>query len=98
MSGIVGAVTLLWIARRFGARMRPGDLLLIWFIWYATVRLLLETLRTGNWTFNGIPTATIVSTVVIVGAALVLLWRHRPAARAAERWGEPPCGGAGRRR
>jgi phosphatidylglycerol---prolipoprotein diacylglyceryl transferase len=91
ISGILGAVTLLWIARRYGARMRPGDLLLVWFIWYATVRLLLETLRMNNWTIGGVPTATIVSLVVIAGATATLLWRHRPGARDAERWGEPPA-------
>ena len=93
ISGVLGAVTLLWLARRYGARMRPGDLLLVWFIWYATVRLLLETMRTGNWTINGIPTATIVSIVVILGAAVLLAWRHRPGAAGAERWGEPPVQG-----
>ena len=35
-------------------------------------------------------TATIVSIVVIVGAIVVLAWRHRPAAADAGRWGEPP--------
>ena len=58
VSGILGAITLLWIARRWGPRMRPGDLFLIWLIWYATVRLALESLRTGNWTVLGVPTAT----------------------------------------
>jgi phosphatidylglycerol:prolipoprotein diacylglycerol transferase len=90
VSGILGAVTLLWIARRWGPRMRPGDLVLIWFIWYAAVRFLLETFRTQNWTFMGIPTAMIVSLVVTAVAVAVLLWRHRPAAAGAERWGEPP--------
>ena len=41
VSGIVGALTLLWIARRWGARMRPGDLFFIFLIWYAVVRFLL---------------------------------------------------------
>ena len=48
MSGILGAITLLWIARRWGPRMRPGDLLLIFLIWYATVRFALESLRDGQ--------------------------------------------------
>jgi phosphatidylglycerol---prolipoprotein diacylglyceryl transferase len=90
ISGIVGAITLLWIARRWGAKMRPGDLFLIFLIWYAVVRLLLETLRTNNWTFFGIPTAMLVSVIVIAGSLLLLAYRHRPAARDAERWGEPP--------
>jgi phosphatidylglycerol---prolipoprotein diacylglyceryl transferase len=94
ISGIVGAVTLLWLARRYGARMRPGDLFLIWLIWYAVVRFLLETLRTGNWTFFGIPTAMVISIGIIVGSIAVLAWRHRPAAAGAERWGEPPQTGS----
>ena len=70
--------------------MRPGDIVLIFFIWYAAVRLVLETLRTDNWIVLGIPTAMLVSTIVIVVAALALVYRHRPAAADAERWGEPP--------
>ena len=52
--------------------------MLIFFIWYGVVRFSLETLRADNWTFFGIPTAQLVSLVVIVAAALALAWRHRP--------------------
>jgi phosphatidylglycerol:prolipoprotein diacylglycerol transferase len=90
ISGILGAITLLWIARRWGPRMRPGDLLLIFFIWYAVVRFSLELLRTGNWTFFGIPTAMLVSGVLIVLSLAALAYRHGPWAKDAERWGEPP--------
>jgi phosphatidylglycerol---prolipoprotein diacylglyceryl transferase len=90
LSGVLGAIALLWIARRYGRHMRPGDLLLIFFIWYAAVRLALETLRTGNWTFFGVPTAIVISAVAIVGALVVLAIRHRPGAAAGDRWGDPP--------
>ena len=89
LSGIIGAVTLLWIARRFGSRMRPGDLFLIFLIWYAIVRFALETLRVNNWTFFGVPTAMVVSAVAIVGALILLAIRHRPGA-VYEPWGDPP--------
>ncbi len=89
LSGAIGAITLLWIARRFGSRMRPGDLILIFFIWYAAVRFALETLRVNNWTFFGLPTAMVVSIVVIVLSLIVLAWRHRPGSTV-ERWGDPP--------
>jgi phosphatidylglycerol---prolipoprotein diacylglyceryl transferase len=89
VSGILGAITLLWIARRWGPRMRPGDLLLIFFMWYSAVRFWLETFREGNWTFFGIPTAMLVSAVVLVVSGVALLYRHRPGA-GGERWGEPP--------
>ena len=67
--------------------MRPGDLLLIFLIWYAVVRFLLEILRTGNWTFFGIPTAMLVSILIVVGS----LSPSRSAtgrAKDAERWGD----------
>jgi phosphatidylglycerol:prolipoprotein diacylglycerol transferase len=91
LSGIIGAITLLWIARRWGSRMRPGDLFLVWVIWYAVVRFALETLRTGNWTVLGLPTAMIVSMVLVVLSLGVLAYRHRPGAAAGDRWGEPPA-------
>jgi len=89
ISGALGAVTLLWIARRYGKRMRPGDIVLIFFIWYAAVRFVLETFRMGNWTFFSIPTAILVSAAVIVISIATLAWRHRPGA-VWEPWGDPP--------
>ena len=78
LSGALGALTLLWVARRWGARLRPGDLFLGWVIWYSVVRLAVETLRVNNWTLGGVPTAVAVSVVLLVGALAVLTWRHRP--------------------
>ncbi len=90
LSGVLGAIALLWIARRYGRHMRPGDLLLIFLIWYAVVRMALETLRTGNWTFFGVPTAIVISLLAIAGSLIVLAIRHRPGAADADRWGEAP--------
>jgi phosphatidylglycerol---prolipoprotein diacylglyceryl transferase len=90
LSGALGAVVLLRVARRWGARMRPGDLFLAWVVWYSVVRFGLETLRVGNWTVGGVPTAMIVAAVLTVGALAVLVWRHRPAA-GVDRWGDPPA-------
>ena len=87
LSGIVGALVLIGLARRRVARLVPGDLLLIFFIWYGLTRFALEGLRTGNWTFFGIPTAQIVTFGFIAAGVLGLLYRHgpgRPAQTAAE--------------
>jgi phosphatidylglycerol:prolipoprotein diacylglycerol transferase len=92
LSGVLGAVVLLWVARRWGPRMRPGDLFLAWVVWYSVVRFALETLRVNNWTVGGVPTAMVVSTALAVGALAVFAWRHRPHA-ADDRWGEPPAPG-----
>jgi hypothetical protein len=80
----VGALFLFWLGSRFRSRLRPGDLLLVFFIWYGMTRFLLETLRADNWTFFGVPTAEIVSIVVIAIGVAGLIHRHRPR-RAADR-------------
>ena len=69
ISGLIGAAFLLWLARRPNSRLLPGDLFLIFFVWYGTTRFVLEFMRTGNWTFFGIPTAQIVSAAFILSAS-----------------------------
>jgi phosphatidylglycerol:prolipoprotein diacylglycerol transferase len=83
LSGLIGAAVLLWLARRAHSRLVAGDLLLIFLVWYGTTRFVLEFMRTGNWTFFGIPTAQIVSAgFILVGLAL-LWYRHGPGRPAA---------------
>ena len=77
LSGVLGTIVLIWLGFRFRSWLRPGDLILIFFVWYGVVRFGLETLRQDNWTFFGIPTAQIVSLLFIVPALAVLVWRHR---------------------
>jgi len=76
LSGAIGAIVLLWVARRFPSRLLKGDIALLVVAWYSTTRFLLEPLRADNWTFNGIPTASIVSGILAVLAIAVLLIRH----------------------
>ena len=38
----------------------------VFFIWYGVVRFVLEFLRSGNWTFFGVPTAQIVSAALFI--------------------------------
>jgi phosphatidylglycerol:prolipoprotein diacylglycerol transferase len=78
LSGVLGGVVLIWLGFRLRDRLRPGDLILLFFAWYGVIRFGLEFLRQENWTFQGIPTAQIVSLLFIVPALAVLVWRHRP--------------------
>jgi phosphatidylglycerol:prolipoprotein diacylglycerol transferase len=78
LSGVLGAVVLIWLGFRLRSRLRPGDLILLFFAWYGAVRFGLEFLRQENWTFLGIPTAQIVSLLFIVPSLAILIWRHRP--------------------
>ena len=77
-------MTLLWLARQ-RKWLVPGDLLVIFFIWYGSTRFILESLRTGNWTFFGIPTAQLVTLgFIFFGIVLPLVPpRAGPAGRTA---------------
>ena len=49
ISGLLGALFLLWLGAPLPPTgSRPGDLLLVFFIWYGAVRFALEALRTGQ--------------------------------------------------
>ncbi len=79
---IAGGLIALYLARRFLARLQPGDLAAFWGIWYGTVRGLLEFFREGwNWTLGGIPTAQLVGIVLIVVGIAWLVYNHRPGSR-----------------
>jgi phosphatidylglycerol:prolipoprotein diacylglycerol transferase len=92
ISGFLGAATLLWLARRFPKQLRPGDIAMIFIIWYSLVRFSLEYMRAGyNWTFFGIPTAQVVSLLFVAFAILVLVYRHRPGARVEPLTGQDPA-------
>jgi phosphatidylglycerol:prolipoprotein diacylglycerol transferase len=76
LSGAIGLLVLLFLARRFGGRLRTGDLLGVFFIWYGVVRFALETLRADNWTFFGIPTAQLFSVLFVVAGLALIALRH----------------------
>ena len=78
LSGVLGAIVLVLIGSRLRHRIRPGDLLFLFFIWYGVVRFVLEPFRQENWTFNGIATAQLVSIGFIVVGLAAIAWRHRP--------------------
>ena len=105
LSALVGMLVLLWLARRASGRLRQGDLLGVFFVWYGIVRFALEGLRTDNWTFNGIPTAWLFAAGFIGFGLLIIASRHlrpgpsmaeedarRLAERSAAGGGEPPAG------
>ncbi len=90
ISGLLGMLTLLWLSRRYDSRLRTGEIALIFFIWYAAVRFVLEFLRVDNWTFFGIPTAQLISVIVIVVSLVLLVVRHRRLPPGLSSPAEPP--------
>ncbi len=73
---LLGVVVLLWIARRFAARLCDGDILLLYLAWYGAVRTGLESFRVENWVVGGVPTAVWLGVAAIVLGGGFFLLRH----------------------
>jgi phosphatidylglycerol:prolipoprotein diacylglycerol transferase len=77
---------LLWLGRRYPARLKAGDLFLVYLITYPIGRFLLEFVRLDSSMVAGINANQDLMLVVIIASAAVLYWRHRhtPAATVAD--------------
>ena len=74
---IAGGLIVLYLSRRYLARLQPGDLAAFWAIWYGSVRTILETFRSGwNWTLGGIPTAQLIGVGLILFGLAWLAYNH----------------------
>ncbi|HTP08086.1 MAG TPA: prolipoprotein diacylglyceryl transferase [Anaerolineae bacterium] len=73
---VIGFIVLVLLARKW-QRKKEGDLILIYMIWYGMNRMIVESLRPDAWTLvNGLPTAQLISIVLVVVGAVVLIVRH----------------------
>jgi phosphatidylglycerol:prolipoprotein diacylglycerol transferase len=77
----IGFGALWFISRRFAGRLRDGDLLLLYLIWYPTGRFFIEFARTDSWFFPGMPfnVVHVLSAILVIGAVVALALRHRAA-------------------
>jgi phosphatidylglycerol:prolipoprotein diacylglycerol transferase len=65
------------IVNRFAGRLRDGDLVLVYAIWYPLGRFFLEFLRTDSWFFPGTPFNVVhLLSVVAIGSSAALLARR----------------------
>ena len=80
---LVGMALILFVIRRYAPRLFAGDAVLMYLIWYGSVRTLLETYRINNWTILGVPTAIWLGIIAVVLSAAWLWYRHRRG------WGSP---------
>ncbi len=70
-------IALIVIGRRFKDRLVDGDIVSLYLILYGLGRLLIEALRPDAWLIGRIPTAQIVSAVMIVVGAALMVWRRQ---------------------
>ena len=78
----LGFALIFWISRRFEHSLLPGDLLLLYIIWYPTGRFMLEFLRTDSWFFPGTSfnVVHLLAGIAVIASVIILIRRHsRPA-------------------
>lgn len=74
---IVGFAILFAIWKRYGDRLRDGDILLMYLIWYPLGRFFIEFLRTDSWFFPGTPfNAVHILSLIAMISAIGLLWQR----------------------
>jgi phosphatidylglycerol:prolipoprotein diacylglycerol transferase len=66
---------LLFVARRW-KNEKPGDLILLWGMFYGLVRFLTEFQRPDAWLISGIATAQLIGLGLMVVCGVVLMYRH----------------------
>jgi phosphatidylglycerol:prolipoprotein diacylglycerol transferase len=69
------------LSRRFEDRLRPGDVLLMYLIWYPMGRFFLEFFREDSWFFPGTPfnVVHVLCLAAVVVSTFLLVTRHRTA-------------------
>ena len=74
----IGFIVIFWLARRFEKVLKPGDVILMYLIWYPFGRFFIEFLRTDSWFFPGTPfnVVHILSAIAFLLAGFALYARH----------------------
>ena len=73
---VIGFIFLVVVARKW-KRLKEGDVILLYMIWYGFNRMFVESLRPDAWTLvNGLPTAQLISIGLVVMGAGLLIVRH----------------------
>jgi phosphatidylglycerol:prolipoprotein diacylglycerol transferase len=74
---LLGFALMMWLGRKYAGKLLDGDIFSCYLIWYSIGRALIESLRPDAWTLSGIPTAQIISFIlVLVGLGLIYYRRH----------------------
>ncbi len=73
----IGFGLLFFISRKFEDKLLPGDLFLLYLIWYPSGRFMLEFVRTDSWFFGGgFNMVHVLSAIAVVVAVAILIYRH----------------------
>ncbi len=73
---LIGMGLLIWLSERYFEKLKPGDIFLVYLIYYPIVRILMEMLRLDSSTVAGLNANQALMVVVLVASAGCLAFRH----------------------
>ncbi len=76
---------LLWVARKFKDRLKPGDVFFLYMIIYSFGRFMLEFIRIVNSPIAGINSNQALMGVIFVGSIIALIIRHKAKSKVEDR-------------
>jgi phosphatidylglycerol:prolipoprotein diacylglycerol transferase len=80
---LINMGVLLWLGRRFGEKLKNGDIFLFYLVFYPTYRFFLEFLRLDASQLGNLNANQTIMGVIAVLATATLIWRHWPRRKAA---------------
>lgn len=73
---LIGMALIIWLGNRFFEKLIPGDLFLVYLIYYPVVRIFMEMLRLDSSTVGGLNANQVPMIFVAAAAGLFLVYRH----------------------
>jgi phosphatidylglycerol---prolipoprotein diacylglyceryl transferase len=80
---LIGMGLMIWLSMRYFEKLKPGDIFLVYLIYYPIVRILMEMLRLDSSTVAGFNINQALMVPVFVLAAATLAYRHLRPSRGA---------------
>ena len=81
---LAGFAMLMIVGRKLKDRLKDGDILLLYLIYYGVGRFFLEGFKIEVWSIGGIPTARWISGALVIIGTAILAYRHRRTGRPAD--------------
>jgi phosphatidylglycerol:prolipoprotein diacylglycerol transferase len=80
---LLGFGLLIYVARKYGKRLLPGEVFIGYVVYYAIVRFILEGYKINVWKLAGFPTARWIALLTIAACIVVTVLRRLHASRRA---------------
>ena len=73
---LIGFGLLIFVARKYGKKLLDGEVFLLYVVYYAVIRFILEGFKINVWKIAGLPTARWIAILAVVAAIVITVIRR----------------------